>query len=149
MNAMLRSSDLPQNLWEEALHSVNHILNKIPHKNKDKSPYELWKGRKPSYNFLKVWECLANVQVPKPKQKRIGPKTIDCVFIRYAMNSSACRFLVHKFEVLVVQKGALSNQEILYSLKILFHIGKRTQVCINEHMILQLETIMNMAKIFK
>ena len=38
--------------------------------------------------------------VPKPKRVQIGPKTIDCVLIGYAHNSSAYRFLVHKFDIL-------------------------------------------------
>ena len=42
--------------------------------------------------------CLAKVQVPKPKRVKIGPKTVDCVFIGYATNSKAYRFLVHKSE---------------------------------------------------
>ena len=33
-----------------------------------------------------------------PKRVKIGPKMVDCVFIGYAKNSKACRFLVHKFE---------------------------------------------------
>ncbi|KAF3668570.1 hypothetical protein FXO37_09489 [Capsicum annuum] len=33
-----------------------------------------------------------------PKMVKIGPKTVDCVFIGYAKRSKACRFLVHKFE---------------------------------------------------
>ena len=43
-----------------------------------------------------MWGCLAKVEVPLPKRIKIGPKTIDCVFIGYAVNSKACRFLVHK-----------------------------------------------------
>ena len=42
--------------------------------------------------------CLDKVQVPIPKRVKIGPKTVDCVFIGYATNSKACRFCVHKFE---------------------------------------------------
>uniref|UniRef100_A0A2N9GZ77 Integrase catalytic domain-containing protein n=1 Tax=Fagus sylvatica TaxID=28930 RepID=A0A2N9GZ77_FAGSY len=76
MNAMLISSGLPQNLWGEAILSaklfseqVSIILNKLPQKKLDKTPYELWKGRTPSYQFLKVWGCLAKVAVPIPKKR--------------------------------------------------------------------------------
>ena len=99
MNAMLISSGLPQNLWGEAILSANYILNKLPQKKLDKTPYELWKGRMPSYQFLKVWGCLAKVAVPNPKKVKIGPKIIDCVFIGYAHNSSAYRFLIHKSDI--------------------------------------------------
>ena len=53
----------------------------------------------PNLNYLKVWGCLAKVAVPKPKKVNVGPKTTDCVFIRYAQNSNAYRFLVHKSEI--------------------------------------------------
>ncbi|KAL0333939.1 UNVERIFIED_CONTAM: Retrovirus-related Pol polyprotein from transposon TNT 1-94 [Sesamum angustifolium] len=46
MNAMLINSGLPQNLWGEAILSANHILNKIPQKDKNETPYELWKVHK-------------------------------------------------------------------------------------------------------
>ena len=71
MNAMLASFGIPQNLWGEALLSANYVLNKLPHKRLDKTPYELWKGHVPSYKYLKVWGCLAKVMVPKPKKVRI------------------------------------------------------------------------------
>ena len=99
MNAMLISLGLLQNLWGEALLSANYILNRLPHKKLDKTPYELWKGQSPSYKYLKVWGCLAKVMVPIPKRIKIGPKTIDCIFIAYAISSSAYRFLVHKSDI--------------------------------------------------
>ena len=68
MNAMLISSRLPQNLLGEAFLSANYILNKLPHKKLDKNRYTLWKGRSPSYTYLKVWECLAKVMVPIPQK---------------------------------------------------------------------------------
>ena len=89
MNSMLISSRLPPNLWGEALLSANYILNRLPHKKLDKTPYELWKGQSPSYKYLKVWGCLAKVMVPIPKRIKIEPKTIDCIFIGYIINSSA------------------------------------------------------------
>ena len=56
-------------------------------------------NRSPSYKYLKVWGCLAKVMVPISKRIKIGPKTIDCIFIGYAINSSAYRFLVHKYDI--------------------------------------------------
>lgn len=60
----------------------------------DKTPYELWKNRKDSFKHLKVWGCLAKVVVLFPKRTKLSPKTIDYVFIGYAKNSDAYRFLV-------------------------------------------------------
>ena len=46
-----------------------------------------------------MWGCLAKVMVPIPKRIKIGPKTIDCIFIGCAINNSAYRFLVHKSDI--------------------------------------------------
>ena len=53
----------------------------------------------PSYQFLKVWGCLAKVAVPPPKRIKIGSKSVDCVFIGYAYNSSAYWFLIYKSDI--------------------------------------------------
>ena len=70
----------------------------MPHSKTNVIPNEKWKGRKFNLKYFKVWGCLAKVQVPIPKRVKIGPKTVDCVFIGYATNSKACRFLIHKSE---------------------------------------------------
>ena len=105
MNAMLVSSGLPQNMWGEAILTANYILNIVPRKKLDKTPYELFKGRSPTYNFLRTWGCLAKVAVPPPKKEKIGPKTVDCVFIGYAQNSSAYRFLVYESAIPDIHKN--------------------------------------------
>ena len=89
--------------------STNYILNRIPQKKTNKSSYELWKGRRPSYKYLKVWGYLAKVDIPIPKKVKIGPKTVDCVFMGYAYNSSAYRFLIHKSEIFICMQILLSN----------------------------------------
>ena len=37
--------------------------------------------------------------VPIPKRTKIGPKTVDCVFIGYAHNSTAFRFLIYESDI--------------------------------------------------
>ena len=39
---------------------------------------------------------MAEVNIPAPKKRKLGPKTVDCVFLGYAQNSTAYRFLVVK-----------------------------------------------------
>jgi hypothetical protein len=68
-------------------------------KNKDKTPYEEWIGRKPSLSYLRTWGCLAKVNVPINKKHKLGPKIVDCVFLVYAHHSIAYKFLVIKSEI--------------------------------------------------
>ena len=71
MHAMLVSFGLPQNMWGEIILSANYLLNKIPKKKVENTPYELWRGRQPSYKHLRVWGCLAKVAVSPPKKVKI------------------------------------------------------------------------------
>ena len=77
------------------------------HKNKDVRPYEIWWEKKPSYQYLKVWGCLAKVLIPTPKKVKIGPKTVDCIFIGYPPHSIAYRFLVHDSKIPDIQKNTI------------------------------------------
>ncbi|KAL0292268.1 UNVERIFIED_CONTAM: hypothetical protein Sangu_3255500 [Sesamum angustifolium] len=56
-------------------------------------------GRKPSLKYFRVWGCLAKVLVPEHKRKKLGPKTVDAVFLGYVETSYALRFLVIKSEI--------------------------------------------------
>ncbi|GKD27612.1 retrotransposon protein, putative, ty1-copia subclass, partial [Tanacetum coccineum] len=81
----------------------------IPRKEKEETPYELWMRRKPSYQYLRVCDCLAKVAVPTPKAQKIGPKFVDCIFIGYAKNSSAYRFIVHDSKNPDIQKNTVKE----------------------------------------
>ncbi|GKD24873.1 retrotransposon protein, putative, ty1-copia subclass [Tanacetum coccineum] len=94
-------------MWGEAILTATYLLNKIPRKEKEETPYELWMGRKPSYQYLRVWGCLAKVAVPPPKAQKIGPKSVDCIFIGYAKKSTAYRFIVHESKNPDIQKNTI------------------------------------------
>ncbi|KAA0049713.1 ty1-copia retrotransposon protein [Cucumis melo var. makuwa] len=70
MNAMLLSSGLSDNMWGEAVLFACFVLNRVPHKRLDKTPYELWKGHAPNLSYFKVWGCLAKVPFPTLKKLR-------------------------------------------------------------------------------
>jgi hypothetical protein len=60
---MLNDSKVSYLLWKEAVHNFFHILNKgFLKTNRDKTPYELWKGRPAIVNYFKVFEikCYIN-----------------------------------------------------------------------------------------
>lgn len=42
-----------------------------------------------------MWKCLAKSKAPVPKRMRIGPKTVDYIFIGYEQKSTAYGFLLY------------------------------------------------------
>ena len=41
-------------MWGEAILSANYLINRMISKNKEVSPYEMWKKEKPSYQHLNL-----------------------------------------------------------------------------------------------
>nr|ABA92101.2 retrotransposon protein, putative, Ty1-copia subclass [Oryza sativa Japonica Group] len=107
VNAILDTAGLPKAWWGESLLTSNHVLNRVPNRNKDKTPYEIWIGRKPSLSYLRTWGCLAKVNVPITKKRKLGHKTVDCVFLGYAHYITAYRFLILKSEVPDMHVGTI------------------------------------------
>jgi len=81
VNVMLGTSGLTKAWLGEAILIACHVLNRVPTKNSEMTPYEGWKGRKPSLHYLRTWGCLAMVSIPINKKHKLGPKTIDCIFL--------------------------------------------------------------------
>jgi hypothetical protein len=99
VNAMLDTAGLSKAWWGEAVLTACHVLNRVPMKNKEKTSYEEWIGRRPSLSYLRTWGCLAKMNVPINKKRKLGPKTVDCILLGYAHHNIAYRFLVVKSEV--------------------------------------------------
>ena len=92
VRSMISYSTLPISLWMEALKTVIHILNRVLSKSVPKTPYELWTGKEPSLNYLRVWGCPADAKVFNPNIGKLDSKTVSCHFIGYPEKSKGYRF---------------------------------------------------------
>ncbi|GJV35928.1 retrotransposon protein, putative, ty1-copia subclass [Tanacetum coccineum] len=72
---------LPLSFWDYALESATRILNMVPTKKVDKTPYELWYGKVPNLSYLKVWGCEALVKRDTPD--KLQQRSVKCIFIGY------------------------------------------------------------------
>ena len=61
----------------EALKTAIHILNRVLSKSMPKKPYELWIGREPSLNHLRVWGCPAEAKVFNPNIGKLDPNIVS------------------------------------------------------------------------
>eukprot|EP00253_Pinus_taeda_P030986 PITA_30986 len=59
-----------------------YLVNKSPSLAlEDKTPQEVWTGKKPSLSHLRVFGCDAYVHVPKEKRTKMDSKSEKCIFI--------------------------------------------------------------------
>jgi hypothetical protein len=94
VNAMLEIASLSKKWWGEAILTASHVLNRVPTKNKEITPFEEWEKKRLNLSYLRTWGCLAKVNVPINKKRKLKPKTVDCVFLSYAIHSVGYRFLI-------------------------------------------------------
>lgn len=55
MRAMLFQSKVEKELWNEALRAACYVTNRSPTANQDKTPIELWTGKRPNLENIKVF----------------------------------------------------------------------------------------------
>src|SRR4051812_43794984 len=91
----------------EAILTACHVLNRVATKNKEITPYEEWEKKILTLSYLRTWGCLAKVNLPITKKRKLGLKIVDCVFLGYAGHSIAYRFLVVKSRVYDMNVGTI------------------------------------------
>ncbi|GJY05905.1 retrotransposon protein, putative, ty1-copia subclass [Tanacetum coccineum] len=59
---MMNLTTLPKSVWGYALKSAARILNMVPTKKVERTPYEIWHVKAPKLSYLRVWGCEALVK---------------------------------------------------------------------------------------
>jgi hypothetical protein len=81
---MLSGVGLGKEFWAEAVGIACYLVNISPSSAlDDKTPQEVWTGKKPSLTHLKVFGCEAYVHVPKENKSKLDKKAEKCIFIGY------------------------------------------------------------------
>jgi hypothetical protein len=82
--SMLSGADLGQEFSAEAVGTSCYLVNRSPSLElDDKTPHEVWSGKKPSLQHLRVFGCDAYAHVPKENRSKLDKKDEKCIFIGY------------------------------------------------------------------
>eukprot|EP00253_Pinus_taeda_P005200 PITA_05200 len=80
--SMPNGAGLGQDFWAEVVETSCYLVNKSPSSAlEDKTPQEVWNGKKCSISHLRLFGCDAYVYVPKEKIKKFDNKSEKCIFI--------------------------------------------------------------------
>ncbi|KAH9792587.1 Integrase catalytic domain-containing protein [Citrus sinensis] len=101
---MLNENALPKYFWAEAVNTACYVLNRVLIRpNLNKTPYELWKDRKPNIGYFKVFGCKCFVLNTKDNLGKFDPKSDVGIFLGYSNSSKAYR--VYNKRTLVVEES--------------------------------------------
>ncbi|GJU53586.1 ribonuclease H-like domain-containing protein [Tanacetum coccineum] len=89
---MLADFKLPTTFWIEAVNTACYVQNKVlvtkPH---NKTPYELFLGRKPSLGFMRQFGCPVIILNTIDHLGKLDGKADEGFFVGYSINSKAFR----------------------------------------------------------
>ena len=101
---LLNENNLPKYFWGEAVHTSCYVLNRVSIRPiLKKTPYELWKGKKPNISYFKVFGCKCFILNQKDDLGKFDSKSDVGIFLGYSTSSKA--FRVYNRRTLVVEES--------------------------------------------
>ena len=107
---MVHNKDIAKNLWGEATNTACHIVNIVyfrprtkkqktknkkqktkKQKKKKKTPYELWKGRKPNVKYFKIFGNTCFILKDRENVRKFDTHSDEGIFLGYLSSSKAYR----------------------------------------------------------
>jgi hypothetical protein len=93
--AMIHDQNLPMHLWAEASSTTVYVQNRSPHKILgNKTPEEVFTGKKPEVSHLRIFGCPVYIHVPKEKRTKLEPSGKKGTFVGYSETSKAYRIYI-------------------------------------------------------
>ena len=109
VRSMLSYSSLPISFWGYALETATYLLNWIPSKSVSKTPTELWNGRKPSLNHIRIWGAPTHVLRKEPH--KLESRIEVCLFIGYPKGTRGGLFYSSSEKKVIVSTNAKFFEE--------------------------------------
>src|SRR5436190_5286002 len=93
VRCMMVQASLSISFWGDALLTAAYLLNRVPSKTVELTPYELWTGSKPTLGHLRPWGYVAYLHFTSHPHGKLGPRAKKCTFLRYPKGSKGYVFL--------------------------------------------------------
>ena len=79
--AMLHKKDVVRNLWGKAVNTACHTINKVYFRlGTKKTPYELWKGRKPNVKYFKIFESTCFILKDRENVRKFDSQSEERIY---------------------------------------------------------------------
>ncbi|GJW92506.1 retrotransposon protein, putative, ty1-copia subclass [Tanacetum coccineum] len=118
VRSMMSQTTLPKSFWDYALETVACILNMVPSKTVDKTPYEIWHGQAPKLSYLRVWGCEAFVKHDTlTKPDKLDPRSFKSIFVGYPKEIIGYSFYSPAENKVFVARNAVFFESKLLDLK--------------------------------
>ena len=125
---MINDSNVEKYFWAEAINTSCYILNRVSiRKILKKTPYELWRNRKPNISYFHIFGCFCYILNDKENLGKFDSKSDKGIFLGYATNSKGYIIFNLKNQTMEIQFDDLvtnkeNDEEILKNQKTISNI---------------------------
>ena len=84
--AMLYNKDMARNLWGKAVNISCHTVNRVYFRpSTKKTPYELWKGRKPNVKYFRIFGSTCFILKDRENVGKFDSRSDEGIFLGYSL----------------------------------------------------------------
>ena len=113
--AMLHDQDIPMHLWEEAAKTAVYVQNRTPHRVlENKTPEEVFSGKKLEVSHLKIFSCPVYIHIPKEKRTKLDPSGKKGIFVGYSESSKAYKIYFPRFKNIDISRDVTFDEDTTY-----------------------------------
>ena len=109
---MLHAKSLPMSLWAEATSTTFYIINRTGSSSvkNGATPYELWMGRKPNLEHMRIFGSEAYMHIPKQFTKKLDARAKEVIFVGYQGDSPNYRVYDQATNKVSVSRNVIFNE---------------------------------------
>ena len=109
--SILKHMHMPNHLWGEATRHATYLLNRIATRAlKDQTPYEVFRGRKPNINHLRIFGCIAYAKNDQKHLRKLDDRSRMLVHLGTEPGSKAYRLLEPETRKIVVSRDVIFDE---------------------------------------
>ena len=111
--SMMTHASLPDKYWAEAVEAAAYIRNRTltTALKGNKSPLEVWSGRKPDVSNLRVFGCIAYAHIPDARRQKLDKKAEKFRFVGYSIQSKGYRLLDEETGKVYIRRDVVFNEQ--------------------------------------
>src|SRR4051812_23563313 len=101
---MINETNMAKHVWAEAINTTCYIQNRISIRAiLNKTPYELWKNRKPNISYFHPFVCVCYILSTEDHLNKFDSKAQKCFLLGYSEHSKGYR--VYNTKTLIVEES--------------------------------------------
>ncbi|UYV72434.1 hypothetical protein LAZ67_9003118 [Cordylochernes scorpioides] len=112
----VNSCNLPTASWAELTNTAAYLRNRVTNRhNEEKTPFELWFGKRPALQHLRAIGCETFVHVPKQRRNsKLQPRATKGILVGYSLQGRGWRIWIPEKRQVVESRNCVFKEEILY-----------------------------------